>query len=64
MPQNAQLKLSAIVFAVLWTIGMLIFARPLDLPTLVIMPVCGVLVGLLWYWLFGLWFRWWFKQPG
>jgi hypothetical protein len=47
--QMTQLKLSAIVFAVLWTGGMLWWNAPPDIVSLIIWTICGVVVGYLWY---------------
>jgi hypothetical protein len=44
-----QLKLSSVLFAVLWTAGMLWWSRPLDPANIVITTICGVAVGYAWY---------------
>jgi membrane protein DedA with SNARE-associated domain len=58
MSPRTTLVLSSILFAVLWTAGMLWWSAPLDAASTVILIVAGGIVGLLWYWLFGRWFRW------
>lgn len=51
------LRLSAIMFGVLWTAGMLWWSAPLDAPKIVIWSVAGVLPAVAWYWLMGLWLK-------
>lgn len=58
MHNETLLKISAVVFAALWT-GLMWWARePIEAGPLAILIVSGVLSGLLWYWLYGKWFRW------
>jgi hypothetical protein len=45
--------MSAIVFAGLWTAGNLWRATSLAMPTILVAVVGGVIVGLLWYWVSG-----------
>ena len=58
MHNDTVLKLSAIAFAVLWTAGMWWWPEPADRIPLAILIVVGALAGVLWYWLFGKWLRW------
>lgn len=51
------LRLSAIMFGVLWTAGMLWWSAPLDAPKIVILSVAGVLTALAWYWLMDVWLK-------
>lgn len=51
------LRLSAIIFGVLWTAGMLWWSAPLDVPQIVILSVAGVLTAVAWYWLMDLWLK-------
>lgn len=58
MRNETLLKISAVVFAALWT-GLMWWARgPLESGALAILIVSGALSGLVWYWLYGKWFRW------
>ena len=62
MRNETLLKLSAVVFALLW-IGLMWWSRgPMDTMALVILIVCGGLAGLIWYWLYGKWFRWYIER--
>lgn len=58
MSNETLLKLSAVVFAVLWTGLMWLMGERADLVSLAILMPCGALTGALWYWLYGKWFRW------
>ncbi len=49
MNPTVQLKLSAIVFAVLWTGGMLWWSGSLDRVNVIAWTICGALVGYFWY---------------
>jgi hypothetical protein len=49
------LRISAIFFGVVWTAGMLWWSAPLDVPTIVIWSVAGVLTAFAWYRLMSLW---------
>lgn len=51
------LRLSAILFGVLWTAGMLWWNAPLDTAAMIIWPIAGVLAALGWYWLMSLWLK-------
>ena len=61
MRNETLLKLSAVVFAVLWTL-MMWWNGPLDLASFVVLAVAGGVAGLLWYWLYGKWFRWYIER--
>ena len=45
------LKLSAVVFAVLWTGLMWLMGERAELVSLAILMPCGALAGALWYWM-------------
>ena len=49
MNPNLQLKLSAVVFAVLWTCGMLWWDASLDRVNIIAWPICGIAIGYFWY---------------
>jgi hypothetical protein len=51
------LRTSAIIFGVLWTMGMLWWNAPLEVSDVVIWPVAGIATGLAWYWLMGIWLK-------
>jgi hypothetical protein len=61
MSVEKRLKLAAVMFAVLWTAGMWWMRAPLDAAPLVILFITGAIAGVLWYWLYGKWFRWYFR---
>jgi hypothetical protein len=44
--------LTAVVFAVLWTAGMLFRSASIDLQAVIVACIAGVIVGLLVYWVF------------
>ncbi len=50
-PQSNRIPI-AILFAVLWSGGMLLRASSIDLQTVVTAIIAGVIVGGLMYWLF------------
>ncbi len=60
MTPRMTLTFSSIAFAVLWTLWMLWWSAPLALAQTVILLAAGAVAGILWHWLFGLWFRWYF----
>jgi hypothetical protein len=62
MRSETVLKLSAVVFAVLWTGFMWWDRAPLETSGVIALMVCGALAGVLWYWLYGKWFRWYFQR--
>ena len=61
MRNETLLRLSAVVFGVLWTL-MMWWNGPLDLPSFIVLAVAGGVAGLLWYWLYGKWFRWYIER--
>jgi hypothetical protein len=62
MRNETLLKLSAVVFAVLWTLLMWWSRGPLNQVPLVILIMCGAIAGALWYWLYGKFFRWYIER--
>ena len=62
MRSETVLKLSAVVFAVLWTAFMWWDRAPLEISGVIALLACGALAGALWYWLYGKWFRWYFQR--
>jgi hypothetical protein len=56
------LKLSAAAFALLWTALMWWDRAPLETSGVIALMVCGALAGLIWYWLYGKWFRRYFRR--
>lgn len=56
MNPQIRLRLSAILFAVLWTAGMFWWTAPSGTGPVVILIISGVTAGALWYWLFGTWY--------
>jgi uncharacterized membrane protein len=62
MRNETLLKISAVVFAVLWTLLMWWSRGPMDETPLAILIVSGALAGGLWYWLYGKWFRWYIER--
>jgi hypothetical protein len=56
------LKLASLAFAVMWTVMMWWWSAPLDTAAIVILAIAGAVTGLLWYWLYGKWFRWYFAR--
>ena len=62
MPVEKRLKLAAVMFAVLWTALMWWMRAPLESAAVVILMITGAVTGVLWYWLYGKWFRWYFGQ--
>jgi hypothetical protein len=61
MHTETRLKLSAVFFAVFWTAAMVWWNVP-DTAGLVILVITGGIAGLLWYWLYGKWYRRYFAQ--
>jgi hypothetical protein len=57
MSHRTRLVLSSVAFAVLWKAGMLWWSAPLEVAQTIILVVVGAIAGLLWYWLFGMWYR-------
>lgn len=62
MRNETLLRLSAIVFAVLWTLLMWWSRGPMDSIPIVVLVIGGGIAGLLWYWLYGKWFRWYIER--
>jgi hypothetical protein len=62
MRNETLLRLSAVVFAVLWTLLMWWSRGPMDTIPFIILALCGAIAGGLWYWLYGKWFRWYIGQ--
>ena len=62
MRNETLLKLSAVVFAVLWTLLMWWSRGPMEQVPLFLLILCGALAGGLWYWLYGKWFRWYIER--
>ena len=62
MRNETLLRLSAIVFAVLWVLMMWWSRGPMDSVPLVVLVIAGGVAGLLWYWLYGKWFRWYIER--
>lgn len=58
MTTQSRLKLSAAMFAVLWTAGMIWWGGDYTAPRVVIFLIAGAIAGLLWYWLMAKWQRW------
>ncbi|HYN00633.1 MAG TPA: hypothetical protein VET25_12865 [Aestuariivirgaceae bacterium] len=48
---------SSILFAVLWTVGMIVWDSPIDLAKIIIWIIGGAVAGAVWYWLMGLWYK-------
>ena len=57
MTPQRSLALGSVVFAVLWTLGM-IWSTGTDVVNVVILSLTGTAVGILWY--FGM--RWWMRM--
>ena len=45
----ARLKLSAVAFAVLWTGWMLWWSGSFDRANVIILTICGIVAGYVWY---------------
>jgi hypothetical protein len=54
--------LSAVVFAILWTLLMWWSRGPMDTVPFIILALCGAIAGGVWYWLYGKWFRWYIER--
>jgi Co/Zn/Cd efflux system component len=52
MSPRSNRVLAGIVFAVLWTAGMLFRSPTIDTRAIVVAGITGVITGLLMYWLF------------
>ena len=62
MHSETVLKLSAVVFALLWTAFMWWDRAPVETSGVIALMVCGAVAGALWYGLYGKWFRWYFQR--
>jgi hypothetical protein len=62
MHAETRLKLASLAFAVMWTVMMWWWSAPLETAAIVILAIAGAITGLLWYWLYGKWFRWYFAR--
>lgn len=63
MTDETRLKLSAIAFALTWAPLMIwCTGTPLEPVPVLIFLALGSLAGVLWYWLYGKWFRWYFAR--
>jgi hypothetical protein len=58
MTPRTRLALASILFAVLWTAGM-IWWTGTDIANIVGLSIGGALAGVLWYFAMGWWMRWW-----
>jgi hypothetical protein len=64
MTAQSRLKLSAAMFAVLWSAGMIWWSGDYSVPRIVIFSIAGAIGGLLWYWLMAKWQRWVLARTG
>jgi hypothetical protein len=64
MTAQSRLKLSAVMFAVLWTAGMIWWSGDTSIVRVAILSVAGVMAGLLWYWFMAKWQRWMLERSG
>jgi hypothetical protein len=62
MRNETLLRLSAVVFTILWTLLMWWSRGPMDTVSFILLALCGMLAGGLWYWLYGKWFRWYIER--
>jgi hypothetical protein len=60
MTHRSRLKFASLIFAVLWTIWMSWSLSPMRPAELGMLAVSGALAGVVWYWLYGSWYRWYF----
>ena len=58
MTPRTRLALASILFAVLWTAGM-IWWTGTDIANIVGLSIGGAVAGVLWYFAMGWWMRWW-----
>jgi hypothetical protein len=52
-----RLAIGAVVLAVVWTLAMIAWSWPVDVPAAVIWAMGGAIVGLLWYLAMDWWMR-------
>jgi hypothetical protein len=57
MAADKRLKLSAVMFAVLWTAGMVWWGGNYSVAHILIMTIAGALAGLAWYLIMAKWQR-------
>jgi len=60
MSYEKRLKLAAVMVTVLWTALMWWMRAPLETHAIVMLAITGAITGVLWYWIYGRWFRWYF----
>ena len=60
MNHITRLKLSSVLFTVLWTGGMLWWSGSFDRVNIIMLAICGAAAGYLWYRAM----RWWFQRTG
>jgi len=58
MQERRMIALSAVGYAVLWTVFMIIWTAAYDVAAIGIWTLCGTINGLIWYWLFYKGTRW------
>jgi fucose permease len=58
MQDRKMIILSAVGYTVLWTVFMIAWTGAHDVAAIGIWTLCGVVNGLLWYWLFSKGTRW------
>jgi hypothetical protein len=62
MQVEKTLKLSSVAFAAILMALMWRWSAGFETVPVVFLGFCGGLAGLLWYWLNGKWFRWYFGR--
>lgn len=62
MTHQTRLVLASIVFAVIWTLGMIWWTGP-ESVNVIILAVCGVLLGVAWYFAMKAFARWQSGRP-
>ena len=58
MQERKMILLSAVGYAVLWTVFMILWTAAYDVSAIGIWTLCGALNGAIWYWLFYKGTRW------
>ena len=58
MDDRRMIILSAAGYTVFWTVFMIVWSGARDLSSIGMLSLCGVMNGLLWYWLFFKGTRW------
>jgi hypothetical protein len=46
---SARLKLCSVFFTIFWIVGMLWWSQSIDVVNVIMLTICGVLVGYFWY---------------